>query len=50
MKERLTEAIIANLEDEIDAREGLAALAHPEGTLSLEAYLETRKRSGKRSA
>ncbi len=43
MKEWLTEAIIAKLEDEIDAAEGLAALADTEGTISLEAYLKSRK-------
>ena len=43
MKEWLTEAIIAKLEDEIDAAEGLAALSDMEGTISLEAYLESRK-------
>ena len=43
MKEWLTEAIIAKLEDEIDAAEGLAALSDTEGTISLEAYLESRK-------
>ncbi len=43
MKEWLTEAIIAKLEDEIDAAEGLAALVDTEGTISLEAYLESRK-------
>ena len=43
MKEWLTEAIIAKLEDEIDAAEGLAALTDTEGTISLEAYLESRK-------
>ena len=43
MKEWLTEAIIAKLEDEIDAVEGLVALAETEGTMSLEAYLESRK-------
>jgi predicted DNA-binding protein len=43
MKEWLTEAIIAKLEDEIDATEGLAALADIEGTVSLENYLESRK-------
>ncbi|MDP2919543.1 MAG: hypothetical protein Q8O43_04920 [Dehalococcoidia bacterium] len=46
MKEWLTEAIIAKLEDEIDAAEGLAALADTEGTKSLEAYLESRKHRG----
>jgi predicted HicB family RNase H-like nuclease len=43
MKEWLTEAIIAKMEDEIDATEGLAALADVEGTISLEDYLESRK-------
>ncbi len=43
MKEWLTEAIIAKLEDEIDAAEGLAALDDTEGTMSLEAFLESRK-------
>ena len=43
MKEWLTEAIIAKLEDEIDAVEGLAALSDTEGTISLEGYLESRK-------
>ena len=43
MKEWLTEAIIAKLEDEIDAADGLVALADTEGTMSLEAYLESRK-------
>lgn len=42
MKDWLTEAIIAKLEDEIDAAEGLAALADTEGTMSLEAYLASR--------
>lgn len=43
MKDWLTEAIIAKLEDEIDAAEGLASLAETEGTLPLEAYLASRK-------
>ncbi len=43
MKDWLTEAIIAKLEDEIDAAEGLAALADTEGSISLEAYLKSRK-------
>ena len=43
MKEWLTEAIIAKLEDEIDAAEGLVALSDTEGTISLETYLESRK-------
>ena len=41
MKEWLTEAIIAKLEDEIDAAEGLAALADTAGSMSLEAYLKS---------
>jgi len=44
MKEWLTEAIIAKLEDEIDASEGLASLADTGGTMSLGAYLESRRR------
>ena len=47
MKDWLTEAIIAKLEDEIDAAEGLASLADVEGTLSLEAYLETKIKASK---
>jgi predicted DNA-binding protein len=43
MRDWLTEAIIAKLEDEIDAAEGLASLSDTEGTLSLEAYLESRQ-------
>ena len=43
MKEWLTEAIIAKLEDEIDAADGLVSLADTEGTISLEAYLKSRK-------
>lgn len=43
MKEWLTEAIIAKLEDEIDSSEGLAALADTEGAMSLEVYLESHK-------
>ena len=43
MKDWLTEAITAKLEDEIDTVEGLASLAETEGTMSLEAYLESRK-------
>ena len=43
MKEWLTEAILAKMEDEIDAAEGLSALADTEGTMSLEAYLELRR-------
>jgi hypothetical protein len=43
MKEWLTEAIVAKLEDEIDAADGLAALADTEGTKSLEEYLASRR-------
>jgi len=43
MRDWLIEAIINKLEDEIDTADGLAALANPEGTMSLEDYLETRK-------
>ena len=43
MNDRVSEAIIAKLEDEIDAIEGLASLADSEGTVSLESYLESRK-------
>jgi len=47
MKDWLTEAIIAKLEDEIDATEGLVSLADTKGTLSLEAYLESRQGESK---
>ncbi len=49
MKVWLTEAIIAKLEDEIDAAEGLASLADIEGSMSLEVYLESRKDKGSQS-
>ena len=49
MRDWLTEAIIAKLEDEIDASEGLASLADAEGTLSLEDYLKSRKANLSRS-
>lgn len=49
MKDWLTEAIIAKLEDEIDASEGLASLVDTEGTMSLEAYLESRQSEHKRT-
>ena len=42
MRDWLTEAIIAKLEVEIDSSEGLMSLADAEGTMSLEAYLESR--------
>jgi predicted DNA-binding protein len=43
MKEWLTEAIIAKIEDEIDSVQGLASLADTEGTLSLDEFIKTRK-------
>jgi len=43
MREWLTEAMIEKLEDEIDAGEGLAALADVAGTKSLEDCLKSRK-------
>ena len=49
MRDWLTEAIIAKLEDEIDASEGLASLADAEGTMSLEAYLESRQGESKQA-
>ncbi len=49
MKDWLTEAIIAKLEDEIDASEGLASLADTEGAMSLAAYLESRQGEPKRT-
>jgi hypothetical protein len=49
MKDWLTEAIIAKLEDEIDASEGLASIADAEGTISLEAYLKSRQGEPKRT-
>jgi predicted HicB family RNase H-like nuclease len=49
MKDWLTEAIIAKLEDEIDATEGLASLINTEGSMSLEAYLQSRKDKGNTS-
>ena len=42
MRDWMIEAIIAKLEDEMDASEGLAALADTEGTASLEDYLASR--------
>ena len=49
MHDWLIEAIIAKLEDEIDASEGLASLANAEGTLALENYLESRQDSSKKA-
>jgi hypothetical protein len=43
MREWLIEAIIEKLEDDIDAREGLAALGEVEGTVALRDYLVSRK-------
>lgn len=43
MRDWLIEAIIAKLEDEIDASEGLASLADAEGTKSLDDYLASVK-------
>ena len=45
MREWVTEAILEKLEDDIDAREGLAVLGEVEGTISLKNYLESRKES-----
>jgi sulfate adenylyltransferase subunit 1 (EFTu-like GTPase family) len=42
MKDWITEAIVAKLEDDIDSSEGLASLADTEGTVSFEAYLASR--------
>jgi hypothetical protein len=49
MRDWLTEAIIAKLEDEIDSSEGPASLADAEGTVSLENYLESRQGKPKRA-
>jgi hypothetical protein len=43
MKAWLTEAIIAKLEDDIDAREGLAEIGDTEGTISLKEYIGSKK-------
>ena len=43
MREWLTEAIIEKLEDDIDIREGLAALGDVEGTVSLRDYISSQK-------
>ena len=43
MKQWLTEAIIAKLEDEIDASEGLMALADIQDSKSLDEYLNSKK-------
>jgi hypothetical protein len=49
MRDWITEAIIAKLEDEIDASEGLASFANAEGTVSLENYLESRPHDSKKT-
>ena len=49
MRDWLTEAIIAKLEDEMDASEGLASLADAEGTKSLETYLYSRQSKSKQA-
>lgn len=43
IKDWLTEAIVEKMEDDIDAREGLATLGDKEGTVSLKKYLSTQK-------
>ncbi|MBI2852252.1 MAG: hypothetical protein HYX84_04010 [Chloroflexi bacterium] len=43
MKEWLTEAIIAKLEDEIDETAALTAMSDTEGTMSLQEYRKSRK-------
>ena len=43
LREWVIEALVAKLEDEIDAREGLAVLGEVEGTISLREYLSSRK-------
>ena len=45
MRDWVTEAIVEKLEDDIDAREGLAVLGEIEGTISLKDYLESQKDS-----
>jgi hypothetical protein len=49
MRDWLTEAIIAKLEDEIDASEGLASMTNAEGTMSLENYLGSRQGNSKKA-
>ena len=43
MKERLTKAIIAKLEDEIDISESLTDIANDEDAIPLEDFLKARK-------
>lgn len=49
MRDWMTEAIIAKLEDEIDSSEGLESLADAEGTMSLENYLESHQGESKKA-
>jgi hypothetical protein len=49
MRDWLIEAIIAKLEDEIDASEGLASMANAEGTVSLENYLDVIQGNSKKA-
>ena len=49
MKEWLTEAIIAKLEEDIDAAEGLASLGDIEGSMPLDAYLKSRQNKANKS-
>ena len=44
MKEWLTEAIVAKLEDEIDMEGALEAMADTEGSMSWEEYLASRNK------
>jgi uncharacterized protein (DUF1778 family) len=44
MKQWMVEAITEKLEDDIDAREGLATLGDVEGTTSLRGYLQPKRR------
>lgn len=45
LREWVLEALIDRLEDDIDAREGLAALGEVEGTVSLREYLASGRAS-----
>ena len=47
MKDWLTEAILAKLEDEIDASEGLSSLADTESSIPLEEYLASHQGKSK---
>ena len=50
IKEWLTQVIIEKLEDDIDAREGLAALGETAETIPLRDYLGTKTKKGRRHA